>query len=145
MGLLRDKALDWATVLWENQPHVCSYFPSFIAETKEDFDHPVQGKETAKHQLTLHQYSRYVAEYVVEFRTLAADLGWNDEALQGIFLIGLGDRIKDELVAKDDPSNLDFLISLATKMDNRLQECQRERTRFAPELTTSHPSWIWST
>ncbi|XP_062923390.1 cadherin-1-like [Mobula hypostoma] len=58
--------------------------------------------------------SRRVAEYSVEFRTLAAGSGWNDEALQGVFRNGLSDMVKDELAASDDTDSLDSLISLAT-------------------------------
>lgn len=50
----------------------------------------------------------------MEFQPLVADSGWNSKALQGVFLNGLSDQIKDEFAAKDDPVGLDPLISLAT-------------------------------
>lgn len=49
---------------------------------------------------------------------LTADSGWNAEALQGVFLQGLSNKTKDELVARDDPTGLDPLVSLATRLDN---------------------------
>lgn len=62
MGLLRDQTLVWATLVWKNQPDVYSSF--------QGFDHPVQGKDAAKHPLTLHQGSHSVVEYVVAFQML---------------------------------------------------------------------------
>lgn len=53
-----------------------------------------------------------MAEYVVEFWTLTADSKWNDKALQGIFLHGLSDQIKDGLAARDDLAGLNPLVSL---------------------------------
>lgn len=44
-----------------------------------------------------------VAECSVEFRSLGANSGWNDESLKGVFLNGLSDQVKDELAARDEP------------------------------------------
>lgn len=74
----------------------------------------------------------------MESRTLGTDSGWNDEALQGVFLNGLGNQIKEGLMERDDPGSLDSLISLATRMDNHLWECQRVRMSLFPLLTTFH-------
>lgn len=52
---------------------------------------------------------------------LKTDSRWNDEALQGVFLQGLSDDIKNKLVAMDDPQGLDPLVSLATQLDNHLE------------------------
>ncbi|XP_032364699.1 uncharacterized protein LOC116679100 [Etheostoma spectabile] len=59
--------------------------------------------------------------------TLAADSGWNEEALRGVFINGLTEVIKDELAVRDEPDSLDKLVSLAIKLDNRLRERRRER------------------
>lgn len=42
-----------------------------------------------------------VAEYAMEFHILAAECGWDEVALQGVFLHGLSESIKDELGARD--------------------------------------------
>lgn len=39
-----------------------------------------------------------MAEYAVEFRTLAMESGWN-EALTSVFANGLTEQLKDELVS----------------------------------------------
>lgn len=79
------------------------------------FDHPVRDKDAAKHLLPLRQGSRSVAEFTIEFRTFAAESGWNDEALQGAFQNSLNDHIKDELVSREEPPDLDQLIALAIR------------------------------
>lgn len=47
-----------------------------------------------------------------DFRILAAESGWDDTALQGFFLRGLAERVKDELAARDGTESLKELISL---------------------------------
>ena len=40
-----------------------------------------------------------VADYTIDFRTLAAESGWNNEALLTSFYQGLSEDIKDELAS----------------------------------------------
>lgn len=89
---------------------------------------------------SLKQGTLSVAEYSVEFRTVAAETGWNNVALQGQFLQGLDDSIRDELAARDEPEILDDLISLAIRIDNRLWERRRERAnrQASTPVTCSH-------
>lgn len=68
---------------------------------------------------------------------MAAESGWNAEALQGVFLKGLSEQVKDELVARVDPASLDILISLAIRTDNRL--CERRRERASHQFSTQGP------
>lgn len=74
MMLLRETMLAWATVVWVNQPNICSSFTSFITEMTQDFDHPVQGKDPAKYLIILTHGSCSIGDYLVVFRTLAGDL-----------------------------------------------------------------------
>lgn len=69
-----------------------------------------------------------MADYSIEFRVLAAGSGWNDSALQGVFLQGLSEQLKDELAVRNETASLDSLISLAVRLDNRLRERRRERS-----------------
>ncbi|KAK7938999.1 hypothetical protein WMY93_002325 [Mugilogobius chulae] len=149
MGLLQGKALDWAAATWENNPLIRDNFEMFKAELKKVFDHPVQGKEASKRLLTVNQGSRSVADYSVEFRTLAAEANWDDMALQTVFVNGLTEQLKDELALKDESDSLDSLISTAIRIDNRLRERRRERatrhgstsiSRSAPSRTPGAPS-----
>ena len=89
--------------------------------------------------LSLRQGSHSVAVFAIEFRTLAAESGWNDEALQGVFLNALDDVVKNELVSREDPTGLDQLIALAIRVDNWLHERHRERTFQPPPSSISLP------
>ncbi|CAJ0916590.1 unnamed protein product [Ranitomeya imitator] len=58
---------------------------------------------------------------------VVSQLSWNNEALVGISWRGLSGRIKDELAGCDNPTILEDVISLATRIDLRFQERARER------------------
>ena len=57
-------------------------------------------------QLRLRQGSLSAANYAVEFRTLATELGWDDKALQSIFMRGLNEAVKDSIVGRAETSDL---------------------------------------
>ncbi|KAI3368526.1 hypothetical protein L3Q82_025538 [Scortum barcoo] len=80
VNLLRGKASDWATALWQANSPVLQSFDSFIAEMKKVFDHPVQGQEAVKRLLDLRQGSQSVAAYSVDFSILAAASVYHDLA-----------------------------------------------------------------
>lgn len=63
-----------------------------------------------------------VSDYDIEFRTLAAQSGWNQLALANAFLNGLHDSLKDHMTPIDLPAELYALIALASKIDKRLFE-----------------------
>ena len=69
--------------------------------------------------MDLRQGNRRVSDYAIEFRTLATDSGWNDSSLFDAFLHGLAEPMKDQLTPLKLPFEIDALISLATKIDNR--------------------------
>ena len=78
----------------------------------------------------------------IEFRTLATESGWNEEALQCAFRNALSEIIKDELVSRDEPAGLEELISLSIRIDNRVRERRRERggkTVFSAALPGAFP------
>lgn len=139
MGLLQDKALSWASAVWENKPAIRYDYSLFEDELKKVFDHPVQGKEAAKRMLTLHQGTKSVAEFSVDFRILAAEAGWDENALMTVFINGLSEQMKDELAVKDDFKDLDSLISAAIKLDNRMRERRRDRSRQQPGVRAPVP------
>ena len=128
LGSLKGDALAWASALWERQGEACFSYDDFTGEMRKVFDHPVRGKDAAKRLLSLRQGSRSVATLAIEFRTLATESGWNDEALQGAFQNALCESIKDELALRDEPESLDQLIALAIRLDNRQRERRRERS-----------------
>uniref|UniRef100_A0A3Q2ZPZ1 ribonuclease H n=1 Tax=Kryptolebias marmoratus TaxID=37003 RepID=A0A3Q2ZPZ1_KRYMA len=98
VGLLRDKALKWA-----------------------------EAKYSFRKLWNLKQGSRSVAQFAIDFRTLALTSGWNEAALKGVFIHSLQEPLKDQLAGWEEPRALDDLITLAIRLDNRLWERQRER------------------
>ncbi|XP_055015782.1 uncharacterized protein LOC129410863 [Boleophthalmus pectinirostris] len=132
ISLLTGRAAQWATAVWESDSTLCQSCVNFTSEMRKIFDHPLKGKEAAKRLLSLSQGSSSVAQYAIDFRILAVESGWDDTALQGVFMRGLSERVKDELAACDETNSLEELISLATRLDNRL----RDKERNAPESST---------
>ncbi|KAK3548349.1 hypothetical protein QTP70_010580 [Hemibagrus guttatus] len=61
-------------------------------------------------------------EYAIQFRTIAAGNGWNDESLMVCFLNGLSEAIKDDLATREPARDLETLIEQAIRLDNRLRE-----------------------
>lgn len=62
-----------------------------------------------------------MADSTIEFHTLAAESGWNQEALLTSFY---QENIKDELASQEQQNDFEELIKLAIHMDNRLRSCK---------------------
>lgn len=109
--------------------------------------HPSTEGSVAKRLLGLRQGKRTVAEYIIDFRTVAAEAGWPDPALRGIFLQLLNDQMKDQLASRDEPASFEELVSLALRLDNRQRERENEKHpriqkspfRVPPPLTSPAP------
>lgn len=139
MSLLSGKASAWAVALSSSKSPICSTLSSFTSEMQKVFDHPLQDKEASNRLLSLRQGSGSVSTYSVDFRILATECGWDDKALKGIFFRGLSEEVKDELAARDETKDLEELISLSIRLDNRLRERRRERAGRSRYVPTSQP------
>lgn len=128
INLLRGRAAQWATALWEQGSPLLSSFDNFSSELCRIFDYPRQGQEAAKRLFSLVQGSRSVADFSIDFRIAASESGWGELELRGVFLRSLSSELRDELASRDEPDSLESLISLAIRIDNRLRERQRERS-----------------
>lgn len=53
-----------------------------------------------------------MADYAIEFHTLAVDSDWNEPSLFDAFHFGLSDPPKDHLAPLELPADLDSLIYL---------------------------------
>ncbi|KAI3358253.1 hypothetical protein L3Q82_003251 [Scortum barcoo] len=93
------------------------------------FDHSSPTLEASRALFGLRQRSRRVIDYAIEFRTLAADSGWNFPAIKGAFINGLNDDIKDQLAPHETPAEFEGLVNLAIRIDTRLRERESERRR----------------
>ncbi|KAI2650043.1 Retrotransposon-derived protein PEG10 [Labeo rohita] len=96
LTLLSGRAAFWGAAVWENQHPCCSSFQALSKEIKRVFDRTVVGREAARMLADLHQGSMTVSDYSIEFRTLAAECKWNEEAQWDMFLHELADRIQTE-------------------------------------------------
>ena len=89
LGLLTGRARAWATAFWHIPLTTDSTFKQFSTKNLSVFDHPINSHDVSKQLLSLRQGPSSVANYSVEFRMLAAELGWDDGALQSIFFEGI--------------------------------------------------------
>ena len=129
ISLLTGRARDWGTAEWERNSPTCATVDSFSTGFRKIFDHVTPGREAARGLLRLTQGDRTVADYAIEFCTIAAESSWNAPSLFNAFYHRLSDRIKDELAARDPPTDLDCLVALAIRIDGRLRERWRKGGR----------------
>ena len=67
-----------------------------------------------------------------------ADPEWNDRVLQGVFIKGPYNHLKDKITLKDKLNNL-HVIFLATRLDNQLWERCRDRSSWPSPKTWQCP------
>jgi hypothetical protein len=97
----------------------------------------VIGREAPRKLLKLRQDSLSVADYEVDFCTLAAECTWNLEALFDTFLHGLSEEVKDELAVRELLTDLKSLITLTSWTDGRLRERRSDkRSDLRPQSLT---------
>ena len=125
LTLLSGRAALWGTAVWENQDPCCASFQALSEEMRRVFDRAVAGREAARLLADLRQGHGSVSEYSIQFRTLAAECRWNEEAQWDSFLHGLADRIQREIYMLDLPTSLNGLIELALRVDARLSRMGR--------------------
>lgn len=61
-----------------------------------------------------------MADYALEFCTLAAESGWNEPALKAYWQV-LNPEILTNLACRDDEATLNSLIDLSIHLDNLLR------------------------
>lgn len=130
--LLKGKARDWATAVWDARAPFCATFQDFRAEMIKLFDRSAQGDEAAAQLARLSQGRQSVTDYSIQFRTLAASCDWNEAALRARFREGLDDDIQDEIATQDLPQSLDILVDLALRVEGRLQRRHQRRGAQSP-------------
>ena len=75
---------------------------------------------------SLQQGSRPASIYASEFRQIACDVSWDDQALCDHFRRGLRNDVKTLLLNFPEPTSLSQVISQAVQCDNRLFELRQE-------------------
>ena len=127
VSLLQGRALDWATNALVGQSPFSSDYEQFLTEFRAPFDHPPRAQVSSARLHSLQQGRRSVADYTLEFRTLAAGCRWGEEALMSSYRLGLADEILDGIL-REQPDSLGELIAVALAMDQRLLERREQRT-----------------
>ena len=125
----------------DSNPQLSSDLVAFSLEFRWAFDHSTNGVDAAGRLHSIQQGLRSMAEYTLEFRTLASDSGWDDNALRSAYRRGLLEEIKD-LIVRDRPPSFNCLVTLALLMDERLRECYLERAQVsgsAARMPEVHP------
>ncbi|KAK3509407.1 hypothetical protein QTP70_033974, partial [Hemibagrus guttatus] len=128
MSLMTNRALEWASAVWDANPQVKSSFNYFAGMIREVFEYPAGGKETSVRLMELRQGSEAAADYAIRFRTLAAQSGWNDAALWAVFRAGLHPALQSELACHVEATSLSQFVATAIRLDN-LQRQHRAGTQ----------------
>lgn len=103
----------------------CNSLPLFLVTFKQNFQSTTPGREAAKVLITLKQGKRSVIDYAIEFRTIAADSGWNQPALVDASLNGLSETLMAHLAPLGLLVELEALITSASKIDETFSKGQR--------------------
>jgi hypothetical protein len=129
--LLSGSALSWFAPLLEQQSPLLDNFEAFIEEFKACFGDTDSVRTAINKIRRLRQGDRPASAYAADFRLLASDIPWDEQALMEQFRYGLRNDVKDLLLTfPEDPKSLTEAISRAVRCDNRLFERRSERQQF---------------
>jgi hypothetical protein len=139
--LLSGTALAWFAPLLEKNSPLLNNFEEFISEFKACFGDTDSIRTAINKVRRLRQGERPASAYAADFRLLAADIPWDDQALMEQFRFGLRNDVKDLLLTfPEEPKSLTEAISRAVRCDNRLFERRSER-QFQLPRTRSEPTY----
>ncbi len=128
MTLLTGRAIDWAVAVWDSDPRLRSSVTYFIQQLREVFEYPHGGRDVLTQLINLTQGNRTAAEFAIEFRTLAAQSGWNDVALKATFHKSLNCDLQTELACKGEGSSYSDFVTLAIRIDNLMRKAPKKKS-----------------
>ena len=142
--LLTGTALSWFAPLLEANSPLLNNFEEFIKEFKACFGDTDSVRTAINKIRTLRQGDQPASTYAANFRLIASDIPWDEQALMEQFRSGLRGDVKDLLLTfPEDPKSLTEAISRAIRCDNRLferrserQQQQQTRSRFMPSYAS---------
>ena len=97
----------WGTAAWIADLPCLQTSGEFMTEMQRMFGCSATGLEAGRELLRLCQGHDTVSNYSIEFQTLATDSGWEGQALVDAFLHRLAESVKDELLMRDLPDDLE--------------------------------------
>ncbi|KAK3553596.1 hypothetical protein QTP70_005767, partial [Hemibagrus guttatus] len=144
MSLLTNRALEWASAVWDADPQIRSSFSHFAGLIREVFEYPAGGKDISVQLMELRQGTDTAADYAITFRTLAAQSGWNDASLWAVFRAGLNPDLQTELPCRTEATTLSQFVATAIRLDNLRRQHQAGTSRAGPvrhRSQTDYPSF----
>ena len=93
-------------------------FDNFCIYIKKVFGNQNENKTIEKQFLILKQ-TQSTMVYGSRFKTLAYTIKWDDAAFASKFYEKLKNKVKDAMVAMDQPESLENMINIAIKIDDR--------------------------
>ncbi|KAI2661314.1 Transposon Tf2-6 polyprotein [Labeo rohita] len=138
-SLLTGKALEWATAVWDLGQPTFPSFTAFLRSFKEVFQPSPESSEAGEQIMALRQGRRTAAEYALDFRTLAAQSGWNDGPLKLHYRKGLQPDLQVELACRDENLSLSQYIELSIRVDNVMRARKPSRAFTASPPFPSVP------
>ncbi|ROI15923.1 NACHT, LRR and PYD domains-containing protein 12 [Anabarilius grahami] len=137
---LSGKALKWADSIWSQHGAVTQSYSAFISHFREVFGKPITDSSAGEKLYNLKQGSMSIYDYALQFRTLAAVCGWNEQALITTYRQGLEMRL--HLAACKDSIGLEKFIQHSIRCATRIQACLQEhqdQLLFISPLCRSEP------
>ena len=97
-------------------------------QTFEDFDE----EHAAEQRMQSFWQTGSTANYAAKFQQYAAQTQWRNASLIAQFYRGLKDRVKDDIAQGNQPTQLQKMIIMTVKIDNRQfeQELEKKKTYF---------------
>uniref|UniRef100_A0A8C6KAW0 CCHC-type domain-containing protein n=1 Tax=Nothobranchius furzeri TaxID=105023 RepID=A0A8C6KAW0_NOTFU len=142
IGLLRSKALRWAEAKSRNPSFLNCSLDEFLADFKTTFDKPESAAEVARQIWSLRQGRLSIADFAIEFRTLATTSTLDEASLKGAFTQALNEQLQDQLAFCQEPPDLESLIALcirtARKRGNNFP--LPSRLNLPPNVTSAAPA-----
>ncbi|KAK3569088.1 hypothetical protein QTP86_022131 [Hemibagrus guttatus] len=124
---LDGKALRWAEPLWSQSNPMMSSLSAFTRHFREVFGRPEGDSSVGERLCRIKQGNLSVTEYALQFRTLAAASGWNEQALIATYRQGLDPQVRLHLAAHEDSMGLEKFIQLSIRFATRMQLCFEEQ------------------
>ncbi|KAK3519255.1 hypothetical protein QTP70_023101 [Hemibagrus guttatus] len=97
-----------------------------VEHFKEVFGKPFWDSSVGEKLCRLRQNKLTVPENALQFRTLSAKSGWNEQALLAAYCQGLDPQVRLHLAAYEDTIGLERLIQLSIRVATRMQSCVDE-------------------
>ncbi|KAK3517636.1 hypothetical protein QTP70_013770 [Hemibagrus guttatus] len=129
------KALEWASAVWDTDPLIQASYSHFEEGICEVFEHPAGGKDISVQLMEICQGSESTADYAIRFRTLAAQLEWNDAVLWAMFRAGLNPALQTELACHVEVTSLSQFVATAIRLNN----LRHQRQTGASDMASARP------